>query len=176
VKNQQGSSQALKQLKRDVWRDPLVFVASGFGLGLMPLTPGSFATLGGLAIYFCIWHLPWWGYLIVLCLVTWLAIDLSDRLSKAYKLHDPTVVCLDEFAGMLLTLFLVPTHWYFIIAGFLLFRLFDIWKPWLVGIIDKKMDSGFGMVLDDLVAAVFAWIILQVINYLLNHSTMVYHF
>jgi phosphatidylglycerophosphatase A len=176
VKNQQGLSQALQQLKSDVWQDPVVFIASGFGLGLMPLTPGSFATLGGLVIYFCIWHWPWWAYLIVSLLVSWIAVDLSDRLSKAYKLHDPTVVCLDEFAGILVTLFIIPTKWYFVLGGFLLFRLFDIWKPSIIGVIDRRMDSGLGMVLDDVVAGCFAWIVLQGLNLLIHHTSLVYNF
>lgn len=172
MKNQTGSCQALAKLKRDVWQDPVVFIASGFGLGLMPVTPGSFATLGGLIVYFCIYHWPWWAYLAIFLLVTWLAIYLSDKLSKAYQLHDPTVVCLDEFSGILVTLFLVPPTWPYILAGFLLFRLFDIWKPWLVGIVDKSMDSGFGMVLDDIIAGIFAWIILQAIKLLISHHTL----
>lgn len=154
---------ALARLKRDVWRKPLVFIASGFGLGLMPLTPGSFASLGGLVIYFFIRHWPWWAYLLVFFFITWVAIVLSGRLSKAYQLHDPTVICLDEFSGMLITLFLVPVSWPYILAGFILFRLFDIWKPWIIGIVDKKMDSGFGMVLDDIIAGIFAWVVLQIV-------------
>jgi phosphatidylglycerophosphatase A len=164
VSYQQDQHLALIKLKSDVWQNPLVFIASGFGLGLMPITPGSFATLGGLIIYLCIAHWAWWAYLVVFFAVSWIAVYLSDRLSRAYHLHDPTVVCLDEFSGMLITLFLVPPTWPFILAGFVLFRLFDIWKPWIIGIVDKNMDSGFGMVLDDILAGIFAWIFLQAIE------------
>jgi phosphatidylglycerophosphatase A len=158
-----SESQALAKLKRDVWRKPLCFIGAGFGLGMIPFAPGTFATLGGAVIVLLIWHLIWWQYLAVLLVVTIISIWLSGRIARQYQLHDPTVICLDEFAGFLLTMFLVPPTWFYLIAGFALFRLFDIWKPWIIGIIDKRMDSGFGMVLDDLVAGLFAWVLLQVV-------------
>ena len=160
----QAQQQSLIQLKQDVWRDPRCFIAAGFGLGLLPLMPGTFATLGAVLVYLCIWQLHWLGYLVVLIVVTAVAIWLSHWCARRYQLHDPTAVCLDEFAGYLLTMFLVPTTVYYLLAGFVLFRFFDIAKPWVIGMVDRKMDSGFGMVLDDLLAGVFAWVVLQLVH------------
>ena len=159
----------LKKLKRDVWRNPWVFIGSGFGIGLIPFAPGTFATMGGMVIYLLMARLVWWQYAWVATGVILLSISLSDYCSKKYKLHDPVIICLDEFAGFLVTMFLVPTSLSYLLGGFVLFRLFDIWKPWIIGTIDKKMDSGFGMVLDDLVAGFFAWVVLQVAALVVPH-------
>ncbi len=172
MQTDEDRNSSLEKLKADVWKSPLVFMASGFGLGLMPLTPGSFATLGGLVIYFCICHWPWWAYVIILFLMSLLAVYVSDQVSRAYRLDDPTVVCLDEFAGILVALFLVPPTWPYVVTAFFLFRLLDIWKPWIIGWVDREVHSGFGMVLDDMIAGFFTWIIVQLVqmvNLLISH-------
>ena len=70
---------------------------------------------------------------------------------------------LDEICGYLVTMILVPAGWLWIVLGFLLFRLFDIWKPWPIGLIDRKVQGGLGIVVDDVVAGVFAAICLQLV-------------
>ena len=73
-------------------------------------------------------------------------------------------MCIDEFAGFFVTMINAPHGWTWIVLGFLLFRLFDIWKPWPINFIDEKMHGGFGMVLDDIVAGIFAMFIIQLLH------------
>ena len=77
--------------------------------------------------------------------------------SKQLGVHDHPGIVWDEIVGFLLTMFLAPTGWIWIAIGFGLFRLFDIWKPWLIKMVDKKVKGGFGIMIDDVLAAVYAW-------------------
>ena len=75
--------------------------------------------------------------------------------------HDHPTIVFDEVVGMLFVLVLVPAGWIWLTLGFIYFRLFDIWKPWPIRILDKKVPGGFGIMVDDLLAAVYAWLALQ---------------
>ena len=77
--------------------------------------------------------------------------------------HDHPGIVWDEFAGFLITMTAVPMSWQTVLAGFLLFRFFDILKPWPIGWLDKKVAGGFGIMLDDIVAGAMAWFVLQLI-------------
>ena len=82
--------------------------------------------------------------------------------------HDHSGIVWDEFAGYFITMIAAPAGWVWILVGFALFRLFDIWKPWPISILDKQVDGGFGIMIDDIVAGFFALICLQLSYYLSN--------
>ena len=154
-------------LPKKIWQDPWYFIGSGFGIGSIPGMPGTYATLAAIPFYLLMQKTSWWIYLIILVVTfVWFA-KLSDRLSKEIGVPDHTGLVLDEFVGYWATMFLLPPTWFNIIAGFILFRLFDIWKPWPIGWLDKHIESGYGMMLDDVVAGVFANIVLQVLAWFL---------
>ena len=93
----------------------------------------------------------------------WLCGRSADRLG----VHDHPAIVWDEIVGYLITMLLAPTGWVWILLGFILFRIFDIWKPWPIRWLDKQVRGGAGIMLDDVLAAVFAMIFLQIIAYLL---------
>ncbi|HCD03701.1 MAG TPA: phosphatidylglycerophosphatase A, partial [Methylophaga sp.] len=83
------------------------------------------------------------------------------------KQDDPSAVVWDEIVGYLITMIAAPAGWQWMLLGFVLFRLFDIWKPWPISLADRKLHGGFGIMLDDVIAGVFAAMVLQLCHYLL---------
>jgi phosphatidylglycerophosphatase A len=153
-----------------VWRNPWHFIGFGFGTGLLPFMPGTFGSLVGIPFYLLLKHCHWAVYLIIVALLTVLGSWISQKVSRDIEIMDHPGVNFDEIVGMLVTLFLAPAGWIWIALGFGLFRLFDIWKPGIIGWIDHKYQSGFGMMLDDLVAGAAAFAVLQLIALLTHHS------
>lgn len=142
-------------------------IYTGLGLGLAPKAPGTFGTLLGLPLYWLLTPFSWPVYLaatVLVSLVGWWAANQAERdLGR----HDAPEVVIDEVAGYMVTMFLAPAMPGVMIWGFLMFRLFDIWKPWPISWVDQKMPGGLGVMVDDLLAGVYAWLALQLI-YLLS--------
>lgn len=152
---------------RSIWRDPLHFIAFGFGTGVIPIAPGTFGTLAAIPIYLVMSHLPTLWYIVLTLIFIIAAIFICDKVARDIQVHDHPGIVLDEIVGYLLTMTAVPFGLFWIIAGFVLFRLFDIWKPWPIRWLDAKVKGGFGIVVDDLLAAVYAWVVLQIIAMIL---------
>ncbi len=149
-----------------VWRNPVHFLAFGFGSGLAPKAPGTFGTLAAIPLYLLMTLLPLSGYLLVLLVSAVLGIYLCGRTARDMGVHDHPGIVWDEFVGFWITMLFVPVQWYWILAGFALFRLFDIWKPWPIRVVDQKVEGGFGIMLDDVLAGVYALLVLQLLLYL----------
>lgn len=154
----------MKQLERKVWSDPYYFVAFGFGSGLLPWAPGTWGTLVGLAVYMLISlvappdPLIW----LVLTTVAFLGgVVLCDRVSRDMGEHDHGGIVWDEITGIWLVLVAVPPGWYWLLLAFILFRVLDIVKPWPIAWIDSRVKGGVGIMLDDLLAAIVAWLVIQ---------------
>ena len=156
----------LPPIPEAVWQRPSYFIAFGLGSGAMPFAPGTFGTLMAIPFYLLIQPLPLYAYLIfVLCFVAFSS-WICERISRELHIHDHPGMCIDEFAGFFVTMIQAPSGFYWLLLGFILFRLFDIWKPWPIYILDKKIHGGFGMVLDDIVAGLFAMMIMQLLRLL----------
>ena len=136
-------------------------LAFGFGSGCSPKAPGTMGTLLAVGIYLPLAQLPLPLYLGVLAVVILLGIWLCDRGANDLGVHDHPGIVWDEIAGFLLTMVAAPAGGLWIIVGFALFRLFDIWKPWPIRWLDRRVGGGWGIMLDDLVAGVFAALCLQ---------------
>ncbi len=148
----------------NIWRSPFYFIAFGFGSGAMPFAPGTFGTLMAIPFYLCLKQLlPDFLYIIFVLLFIAISSWLCDRVSRDMQVHDHPGICIDEFAGFFVTMIAAPSGWIWIIIGFILFRLFDIWKPWPIRIADKKIQGGVGIVLDDVLAGIYSLIALQMI-------------
>lgn len=147
-----------------VWQDPIYFFAFGFGSGAMPFAPGTFGTLMAIPFYLLLQPLPLWAYLIFVIGFCALSMWACERVSRDINIHDHPGMCIDEFAGFFVTMINAPSGWQWILLGFLLFRLFDIWKPWPINILDKKVHGGVGMVLDDIVAGIFAMAVMMILH------------
>ncbi len=90
-----------------------------------------------------------------------------DQASKALGVHDHGGIVWDEFVGFWITMIAAPEGWQWILLGFCLFRLFDIWKPQPIKYLDAKVHGGFGIMVDDVVAGIYALIVLQLVHYIL---------
>lgn len=145
-------------------RDPLVLVACGFGLGLLPKAPGTFGTLLGVPIYLSMASLPTAGYVLVVGLLFLLGIPLCTLASRKLGRTDPPQVVWDEVVGYLATMLAAPPGWIWMLVGFLAFRFFDILKPWPVAWIDRRVHGGLGIMVDDLAAGVYAWAVVQLLS------------
>ncbi|HYW91281.1 MAG TPA: phosphatidylglycerophosphatase A [Gammaproteobacteria bacterium] len=140
---------------RRIFADPVLFLATGFGAGLAPVAPGTAGSLVGLALYFPLAQLPAWGYALAVALASVAGIPVCAAAGARLGAHDHPGVVWDEIAGMLLAMLPAVTlagGWRAPVAGFLLFRLFDIAKPGPIGRLDRALTGGAGVMVDDLLA------------------------
>lgn len=147
-------------------RDPVNWLALGFGSGLARRAPGTFGTLAALPLLplFSWMVLPWSGLVLVATALA--GIFICGHAARSMKLDDPGCVVWDEMVGLWLTLFALPLDPVSIVGGFLLFRLFDIVKPWPISWCDRNIKGGAGIMVDDLVAGLLAALVLRVILWL----------
>src|SRR5581483_6549620 len=101
-----------------VWKNPLHFIAFGFGSGVIPFAPGTFGTLMAIPFYLLLGMLPPFFYFVSLVVIIILSVWICDRVSKEIGVQDHQGMCLDEFAGFFVTMFLVPMKWQWILLGF----------------------------------------------------------
>ena len=135
----------------------------GFGSGLSPYAPGTMGTLVAIPLYLLLSQLELMPYLIVVVAGFLIGIYLCDKTSKALGVHDHSGIVWDEIIGYWITMTAVPAlTWQWIVAGFVLFRFFDIVKPWPVKIADKRVPGGFGIMFDDLLAGLYALACMQI--------------
>ena len=123
-------------------RTPSGFLAFGFGSGLAPFAPGTFGTLAAIPPYLLLAQLTWPLYALVLLLSFVLGVYLCEQASKNLGVHDHGGIVWDEFVGFWITLFMIPPEWYWILMGFVLFRIFDIIKPFPIKWLDNKVKGG----------------------------------
>ncbi|WP_447531127.1 phosphatidylglycerophosphatase A family protein [Legionella pneumophila] len=150
-------------LANRVWQDPVYFIAFGFGSGLMSIAPGTWGTLAGIPLYLLMINAHWSIYLLWTALAFALGVWVSDRVTEDLGIHDYKGIVWDEVVGYLLTMFLAPKGISWMLIGFILFRIFDIWKPQPIRMIDQRVHGGLGIMLDDVLAAVPAWCIMQIL-------------
>lgn len=147
-----------------VWRNPVHFLAFGFGSGAIPFAPGTFGTLIAVPIYIAMMWLPDWAYFFILLLMFFVGVWLCDKTSKDLGVHDHSGIVWDEIVGYLVTMMMAPAGWMWLLIGFVLFRVLDILKPWPISWLDKHLKGGFGIMLDDVAAGVFALLGVHLIN------------
>ncbi|MCG9738591.1 phosphatidylglycerophosphatase A [Shewanella insulae] len=148
--------------------NPIHFLALGFGSGLAAKAPGTFGTLAAVPLYLLMAGLPL-GWYLGLTLVSVVAgFYICDKASKDMGVHDHGAIVWDEVAGLLITLIAAPAGWLWVAVGFGLFRFFDILKPWPIKVLDAKVHGGIGIMIDDVLAGVFAFLCLQGIVYLVG--------
>lgn len=149
--------------RHQVWRNPWHFLAFGFGSGLAPIAPGTFGTLAAIPLYLLLVQLPWSVYAIITLFAFIIGVYICQITSDDLKVHDFSGIVWDEFVGLWITLFLIPFEWHWLILGFVLFRFFDILKPWPINYLDKYAKGGFGIMIDDVLAGLYAWLCLFLI-------------
>lgn len=147
-------------------QSPIGFLAFGFGSGLVPFAPGTAGTLAGMLVALPLAGIPIWAALGLVGLAFLAGIPICQKASQALGVHDHGGIVWDEFVGIWLVLALVPFHWAWWLAAFAAFRFFDVVKPWPIDWLDEKVHGGFGIMLDDLLAAVYAAAVLILIGIL----------
>lgn len=144
-------------------RDPAFWIASGFGAGLSPKAPGTVGSIVALLPWLALRGLPPLYYAAAVLAVFGIGVWAADRVIRAIRIDDPGVIVIDEWIGLWIALFMAPAGWAWPVLGLVLFRLFDIWKPWPVRWADGALHGGFGAMLDDALAGVYGLIALQAI-------------
>jgi phosphatidylglycerophosphatase A len=141
----------------------ITFLATGFYLGKSPKAPGTFGTLGAIPLWFIFSKLGLLGSIIMTLITIIVAIVVSDLYEKNFTEHDRPEIVIDEIAGYLVTMALLPLTLKWMILGFVLFRIFDIWKPYPISYLNDNVKGGLGVVIDDVAAGLVANILLQLL-------------
>ncbi len=161
-------SEAAKISARTVLTDPVHLLAFGFGLGLSPIAPGTVGSLLGVAFAWLTLDLDLIVQIGIAATMFAAGIWICGNSSRRLSQHDPGGIVWDEIAAMYATLLVAPasiTAW---ILAFGLFRAFDIVKPWPIRELDHRLGGGLGIMLDDLVAALYAAILLALYRWLMT--------
>jgi len=149
--------------------NPIHMLAFGLGSGLAPKAPGTFGTLAALPIYWrLLADLAPWVFALITLLTFVLGVYVCEKTSQDLGVHDHGGIVIDEWVGMWITLFLLPKSLFWLALAFVLFRFFDIIKPWPIKWLDQHVKGGFGIMIDDVLAGVMAWLVLQGILLLLS--------
>ncbi len=148
-------------LKKRVFSRFSYWIAFGFGSGLTPYAPGTWGTLAAVPLYLALSTLPGWLYLSIVVAAFILGVYVSSIVTRELGVEDFSGVVWDEMVGYWLTMLFIPVHWIWMVLGFVLFRFFDILKPFPIGWVEKRVQGGFGVMLDDVLAAIPAWMILK---------------
>jgi len=142
---------------------PAALFATWFGTGLLPVAPGSWGSLAALPFaWIIVTYAGAAGLLIAAVAVFAVGCWAAGRVERASGIKDPGFAVIDEVAGQWLTLVVVPLDPLFYLAGFLLFRLFDIWKPFPIRHIERNFHGGLGIMADDVAAALYAALVLLI--------------
>lgn len=147
-----------KKIPPELLKNPVHLLSLGFGSGLSPVAPGTFGTLAAVPLYLLIQPLSLTYYLLIIFLSLVAGFYLCGETAKELGVHDHGGIVWDEIVGFFITMIAVPLDWKWILAGFILFRFFDIVKPWPIKWIDSKIEGGVGIMLDDVLAGIFALI------------------
>jgi phosphatidylglycerophosphatase A len=147
---------------RQILHDPVLFLAFGFGSGLSKKMPGTLGTVAAIPLYLAFIHGPDWLYWLLTLFVSLVGVFICEQAAKKLQVHDFGGIVWDEIAGLLITMAWLPFSWQGLLAGFALFRLFDIVKPWPIGWLDRQVPGGAGIMLDDVVAGLFAAAVLSI--------------
>ncbi len=150
-----------EKLSAGLLRHPLDFMALGFGSGLVPKGPGTAGTVVAVPVYLLLQPLSVTVYLALVAALFIVGIPICAHAARRMGVHDHPGIVWDEIVGYLVTMTFAPQGWLWIAAGFVLFRLFDIAKPWPIRLLDRKVGGGFGIMVDDLLAGIFAAAVLQ---------------
>lgn len=137
-------------------RSPVLLLAFGFGSGLSPKAPGTLGSLAAIPLWLLLSQLSQPLIIMTIAVSAVVGVAICGRAAVQLGVHDHGGIVWDEFVGLWITMAFLPSNYVMLLVGFLLFRFFDIVKPWPIGWLDKKVSGGLGIMLDDIVAGVAA--------------------
>ena len=144
-------------------RNPMHLIAFGFGTGFAPVAPGTVGTLLGIPLFLLLAPLPLAYYLVVVAGLFALGVWVCGRVSRDLGTHDHEGIVWDEIVGLLVALTAVPVEIPVLVAGFVLFRVVDVLKPWPIRWLDRRIGGGLGIMADDLAAGVVVAVLMQIL-------------
>ena len=135
---------------------PVLLLAFGFGSGLSPKAPGTVGTIAAIPLWYLLVQLPPQTYVVVVAICVIIGIFICGSAADKLGVHDHGGIVWDEFVGFWITMAFLPVSYVSVLVGFILFRLFDIFKPWPISWLDKNIGGGLGIMIDDVVAGLAA--------------------
>ena len=159
-----------QNILRPNWKwliNPRHCLSLGFGCGLVPIAPGTIGTLAGVFFYLLIINFNIFFYLSVTLMVIGVATWAAEYTSEALGGQDHRAIVIDEIAGFLVACISLPQSWFYLILAFVLFRIFDITKPWPISFVDQYIKGGVGIVGDDLIAGIYTLLCIQSLVFVL---------
>ena len=153
----------------EIFSNPSLLLATGFGIGLIPVAPGTFGSILGVILFLILTHLNlpiFWLSLIILILYFFSYLAVQSTLN-AVKRSDPGEIVIDEVLGMMLVMMTIPPDPKWIFLAFILFRIFDIFMPWPINQVDSKLKNALGVMLDDFIASLYSVILILAIKFFL---------
>jgi len=157
-----------ENLARTVLTDPVHFLAFGFGIGLAPFAPGTFGSIPGLILFWLTLDFGLHVQLSIAVAMALIGIWICGESARRIGVHDHGGIVWDEIVGMYVTLFLAPISVVGFVLAFVLFRIMDIVKPWPIRDLDHSMQGGLGIMLDDLLAALYAALLLALYGWFMT--------
>jgi len=147
-----------------LWKYPIHYLAYGFGAGLIPVLPGTFGSLVGVILFWFIVPLGRIFYAGIVVALGVLGIFICGVTAMDLEKIDPGVIVWDEIVGFLVAMYLLPRDWRWITAGFVLYRAFDVWKPFPISAVEHSIGVGYGVMADDIIAGIYTLAILQLLH------------
>jgi len=144
----------------------VIFLATGFFIGTVPFAPGTFGSIVGLPIVFLLSRLNLLLSISFILLFIFFAVGIASAAEKILNQQDPAKIVIDEMAGLMVTFTGLPFNLTTAIAGFIVFRAFDILKPFPIRTLERKLAGGTGVVFDDVLAGIYANLILRLAFYI----------
>ena len=150
----------------DLLRQPVHFLAFGLGSGLSPKAPGTVGTLAAIPFAYGLLQLSPVFQLMIIVAAFLLGIYFCEKTANDLGVNDYGGIVWDEFVGYWIAVCAFPLSWQTLLIGFVFFRIYDVLKPWPISWLDKKIHGGLGIMLDDVLAGVFAWLAMFALNML----------
>ncbi len=151
-----------------IWKYPVHWLAYGFGTGLIPFAPGTFGSLVGVALFWCMASMAAIPYAIVVGVMFVAGIFICGQTARDVGAVDPGFIVYDEVVGFLVAMYLLPADWRWIAGGFVVYRVFDIWKPFPIHWVEDKLGLGSGIMVDDVIAGIYTLLVLYVVRLIIQ--------
>ena len=153
-----------------IWKYPVHALAYGFGIGLVPFAPGTFGSLIGVALFWFMAPLGGIYYAAIVVVLFLAGIFICGQAARDLGATDPGFIVFDEIVGFLVAMYLLPAKWRWIVAGFVLYRVVDIWKPFPINVVEERLGLGTAIMVDDIIAGFYTLVILHAVRLALKRA------
>ncbi len=147
---------------------PIIFLATGCYVGNIPIASGTFGSMWGIPLSYLISNINLWYGLLFITAFCGFAVFTANEAEKHFDEKDPGCIVIDEIAGLLVAFWGLPFNLFTVLTGFVIFRCFDIAKPFPIRRIERNLPGGWGIVMDDILAGVYANLVIRVISWALG--------